>query len=110
MQILSHDFCTKRKTYQVPVNSWISSVIPEVLPRLLAGLGLELEHLALPERKFEQYMDSVEHSCLDQCHHHLLNSTPFLSYSPQYPLLLHQDCCRDRVYGPTGLKANDKFG
>jgi len=38
----------------VPVNSWISSVIPEVLPRFLGGLGLEIEHLTLPERKFEK--------------------------------------------------------
>src|SRR6218665_1741015 len=85
---------------QVPVNSWISSAIPEILPRLLAGLGIELDHLARRERKFEQYMDSVDHSCLHQCQHHLLNSTPFLSYSPQYPLVLHQECCRDGV-GPT---------
>ena len=62
----------------------------------MEGLGLELEHLSLPERKFE-HLDSVEHSCLYQCHHQLLSSTPFPSYSPQCRLDLHQECCQDRV-------------
>jgi len=108
MQILPHDFCTKRKTCQVPVNSWISSMIPEVLPRFLAGLGLELEHLALPERKFEQYLDSVKHSCLYQCHHHL-NSTTILAYSLQYPLVLQQECCQHGVLVSRLMANFDKY-
>jgi len=54
---------------------------PEVPSRYVASLCLELEHSALPEGKFEQYLDSVEHSCLHQCHHHL-TSTSFSSHSP----------------------------
>jgi len=88
------------------VNSWISSVIPEVLPRFFAGL--ELEHLAVPERKFEQYLDSVKHSCLYQCHHHL-NSTPILAHSLQYPLVLQQECCQHGVLVSRLMANLDKY-
>src|SRR6218665_3936698 len=96
------------KTCQVPVNSWISNVIPEVRQRFLASF--ELEHLALPERKFEQYLDSVKHSCLYQCHHHL-DSTPILAYSLQYPLVLQHECCQHGVLvsGVLGQNGRDKM-
>jgi len=50
----SAKFGTGFSPSQVPVNSWISSVMPRVFA------GLELEHLALPERKFEQFSGFCE--------------------------------------------------
>jgi len=109
MPIILHGFCTKRKTCEVPVNSWISSVIPKVLPRYLAGLhvGLELEHLALPERKFEHNLDFVEHSCLYQYHHHLLNSTHVIQSAISFGTATCAGMLSALV---TSLKADGKFG